>query len=78
MFFDWHPTVVHDLHESVALLMSWNGTGPYNPNIDPITFTEFQALSFHEVQTLTSFGMPGARPGTSARRSRTCISTRWR
>ena len=60
MFFDWHPTIVHDLHESVALLMSWNGTGPYNPNIDPITFTEFQALSFHEVQTLTSFGMPGA------------------
>ncbi len=60
MFFEWHPTVVHDLHESVALLMSWNGTGPYNPNIDPITFTEFQALSFHEVQTLTSFGMPGA------------------
>ncbi|HVQ13983.1 MAG TPA: M14 family zinc carboxypeptidase, partial [Vicinamibacterales bacterium] len=59
MFFDWHPTVVHDLHESVALLMSWNGTGPYNPNIDPITFTEFQSLSFHEVQTLTSFGMPG-------------------
>jgi hypothetical protein len=59
MFFDWHPTVVHDLHESVALLMSWNGTGPYNPNIDPITFTEFQTLSFHEVQTLTSFGMPG-------------------
>jgi hypothetical protein len=60
MFFEWHPTVVHDLHESVALLMSWNGTGPYNPNIDPITFSEFQALSFHEVQTLTSFGMPGA------------------
>ena len=59
MFFEWHPTVVHDLHESVALLMSWNGTGPYNPNIDPITFSEFQALSFHEVQTLTSFGMPG-------------------
>ncbi|HJY35886.1 MAG TPA: hypothetical protein VJ299_00410, partial [Steroidobacteraceae bacterium] len=59
MFFEWHPTVVHDLHESVALLMSWNGTGPYNPNIDPITFTEFQTLSFHEVQTLTSFGMPG-------------------
>jgi hypothetical protein len=60
MFFEWHPTVVHDLHESVALLMSWNGTGPYNPNIDPITLSEFQALSFHEVQTLTSFGMPGA------------------
>src|SRR5215207_1207237 len=60
MFFEWHPTVVHDLHESVALIMSWNGTGPYNPHIDPITFSEFQSLSFHEVQTLTSFGMPGA------------------
>ena len=59
MFFEWHPTVVHDLHESVALLMSWNGTGPYNPNIDPITFSEFQSLSFHEVQTLTGMGMPG-------------------
>ena len=59
MFFDWHPVVVHDLHESVPLLMSWNGTGPYNPNIDPITFTEFLALSFHEVETLTGLGMPG-------------------
>ena len=31
--------------------MTWNGTGPYNPNIDPITYTEFLELSFHEVQT---------------------------
>jgi Zinc carboxypeptidase len=59
MFFEWHPVVVHDLHESVPLLMTWNGTGPYNPNIDPITFTEFLALSFHEVETLTGLGMPG-------------------
>jgi hypothetical protein len=59
MFFEWHPTVVHDLHESMALLVSWNGTGPYNPNIDPITFSEFLELSFHEMQTMTGFGMPG-------------------
>jgi Zinc carboxypeptidase len=59
MFFDWHPTVVHDLHEAVPLLMTWNGTGPYNPHVDPITFTEFLSLSFYEVQTLTGFGMPG-------------------
>ena len=59
MFFDWHPTVVHDLHESIALLMTWNGTGPYNPNIDPLTFDEMLALSFHEVQTMAGFGMPG-------------------
>ncbi len=59
MFFEWHPTVVHDLHESVPLLMSWNGTGPYNPHVDPITFSEFLSLSFYEVQTLTGMGMPG-------------------
>jgi len=59
MFFDWHPTVVHDLHEGMPFLMTWNGTGPYNPDVDPITFTEFLALSFHEVQTLTGLGMPG-------------------
>ena len=59
MFFEWHPTVVHDLHEAVALLMTWNGTGPYNPNIDPITYSEFLELSLHEVRTMTAFGMPG-------------------
>src|SRR5213082_469606 len=59
MFHEWHPTVVHDLHEGVPLMMTWNGTGPYNPNVDPITYSEFLALSFHEVQTMTAFGMPG-------------------
>jgi hypothetical protein len=59
MFFEWHPVVVHDLHEANPLLLTWNGTGPYNPNIDPITFSEFLALSFHEVETMTGLGMPG-------------------
>ena len=59
MFYEWHPTVVHDLHEGVPLMMTWNGTGPYNPNVDPITYTEFLALSFHEVEAMTAMGMPG-------------------
>ena len=59
MFHEWHPTVVHDLHEAIALLMTWNGTGPYNPHIDPITHGEFLEMSFHEVRTLTALGMPG-------------------
>ncbi len=59
MFVDWHPTVVHDLHEGVPLMMTWNGTGPYNPNIDPITYSEFLELSFHEVESMTAMGMPG-------------------
>src|SRR5581483_11580208 len=59
MFFDWHPVVVHDIHEGMPMLMSWNGTGPYNPNVDPITYGEFLAMSFHEVETMTAMGMPG-------------------
>src|SRR2546421_5811461 len=59
MFHEWHPTVVHDLHDGVPLMMTWNGTGPYNPNIDPITYTEFLQLSFHEVEAMTAMGMPG-------------------
>jgi len=59
MFHEWHPTVVHDLHEGVPFMMTWNGTGPYNPNIDPITYTEFLELSMKEVQSMTAMGMPG-------------------
>ena len=59
MFHEWHPTVVHDLHEAVPLMMTWNGTGPYNPNIDPITYTEFLRMSMHEVEAMTAMGMPG-------------------
>jgi hypothetical protein len=59
MFHGWHPTVVHDLHEGSPFMMTWNGTGPYNPNIDPITYSEFLEMSFHEVQVMTAMGMPG-------------------
>ncbi|HUP22393.1 MAG TPA: M14 family zinc carboxypeptidase [Thermoanaerobaculia bacterium] len=59
MFFEYHPQVIHDLHEAIPLLLTWNGTGPYNPRLDPIVFAEFLEMSFHEVTTLTALGMPG-------------------
>ena len=59
MFWDYHPTVIHDLHEAFALLQTWNGTGPYNPNLDPILTSEFLEMGFHEVTRLTALGMPG-------------------
>lgn len=59
MFFEYHPTVVHDLHEAIPLLQTWNGTGPYNPHLDPIVLNEFLEMSFHEVTTLSAHGMPG-------------------
>jgi hypothetical protein len=77
MFLEWHPTVVHDLHEGSPLMMTWNGTGPYNPNIDPITHTEFLELSFHEVQAMAAMGMPEFQRGILGRRSRISISIPW-
>ncbi len=59
MFHDWHPQVIHDLHESVALLITWNGTGPTSEYIDPLSYSERLKLSFQEVETMTGFGMPG-------------------
>jgi Zinc carboxypeptidase len=59
MFNEYHPTAVHDLHESIPLLHTWNGTGPYNGNLDPIVLAEWLETSFHEVQALTALGMPG-------------------
>ena len=59
MFFEYHPTVVHDLHESIPLLQTWNGTGPFNANIDPILLFEWFAMSEAEIGALTAAGMPG-------------------
>jgi len=59
MFFDYHPTVVHDLHESIPLLQTWNGTGPFNNNLDPILINEFFEMAFAEIGALTAMGMPG-------------------
>ncbi len=59
MFYEYHPTVVHDLHESIPLLMTWNGTGPMNENLDPILVDEWFEMSFAEIRTMTTLGMPG-------------------
>jgi len=59
MFWNYHPVVIHDLHESFPLLQTWNGTGPYNPNLDPIVTSAFLEMSFHEVTRMTALGMPG-------------------
>jgi hypothetical protein len=58
-FLKWHPQVAHDLHESIPLLLIWTGTGPYNVHMDPILVGEWHEMAFHEVRTLSSFGMPG-------------------
>lgn len=59
MYYEWHPTVIHDLHESLPLLYVSTGTGPYNETIDPITIGEWQLFANHDVTTLGGQGLPG-------------------
>jgi hypothetical protein len=59
LFQHWKYPVGLDLHESVPFLYISTGTGPYNPNIDPITRHEWQWMAHYEVTSLTSYGMPG-------------------
>ncbi len=59
IFLDFHPTVLHDLHESVPFLYVSTGTGPYNAWLDPIVVSEWQDLAYHEVEEMTKRGVPG-------------------
>jgi hypothetical protein len=58
-FFDWHPQVLHDLHESVPFLYTSTGTGPYNAWLDPIVVNEWQKLAYYEIEEMTKRGVPG-------------------
>ncbi|WP_238531646.1 M14 family zinc carboxypeptidase [Nitritalea halalkaliphila] len=59
-FFEFHPPVMLDLHESVPLLYVSTGTGPYNDYVDPITIGEWQVMANHDIATVAGQGMPGA------------------
>ncbi len=56
---DWHPTVLHDLHEAQSYLYTSTGTGPYNPALDPIQSNEWWLLAETEVMEMTKRGVPG-------------------
>jgi len=58
-FLDMHPTVLHDLHESVDLLYASTGTGPYNPIVDPIQVNEWWSMAQTEIMEMTKRGVPG-------------------
>jgi hypothetical protein len=58
-YFDFHPQIVHDLHESVPFMYVSTGTGPYNASLDPIMVDEWHRMAWHEVQEMTRRGVPG-------------------
>ena len=58
-FLDYHPQVLHDLHESVPYLYTMTGTGPYNAWLDPMVIDEFHLLAYHEIEEMTKRNVPG-------------------
>ena len=58
-FLEWHPQILHDLHESQPFLYTSTGMGPYNAWLDPIVIGEWQKLANYEIEEMTRRGVPG-------------------
>ena len=56
---EWHPTILHDLHEAQTYLYASTGTGPYNDALDAITVSEWWMLAENDVMEMTKRGVPG-------------------
>jgi hypothetical protein len=56
---EWHPTILHDLHEAQSYLYVSTGTGPYNPSLDPIQVNEWWLLAETEIMEMAKRGVPG-------------------
>lgn len=58
-FLQWHPEIMHDLHESVPFLYIYSGQAPQNPLWSPIVYSELPMLSNWDMTQLARYGMPG-------------------
>jgi hypothetical protein len=58
-YLQWHPPIMHDLHQAQTLLYTFSGQAPQNPNLDPILFAELPMMANFEMAQLSKYGMPG-------------------
>jgi len=58
-YLEWHPPIVHDLHESQPFLYTFSGQAPQNPTLDPILYAELPWFSDFELTKMIGYGMPG-------------------
>ncbi|HTX37166.1 MAG TPA: M14 family zinc carboxypeptidase [Bryobacteraceae bacterium] len=56
---EWHPTILHDLHEAQSYLYVSTGTGPYNVSLDPLQIDEWWWLAETEIMEMAKRGVPG-------------------
>ena len=58
-YLEWHPPIMHDLHESEPLMYTFSGQPPQNPTLDPILYAELPWFSEFELTKMIGYGMPG-------------------
>jgi hypothetical protein len=58
-YLEWHPPILHDLHESEPLMYTFSGQSPQNPTLDPILYAEMPLFADFEMTKMIGYGMPG-------------------
>jgi hypothetical protein len=58
-YLQWHPPIMHELHESVPFLYTFSGQAPQNPTLDPILYGELPWFANFEMAQMIKYGMPG-------------------
>jgi Zinc carboxypeptidase len=58
-YLEWHPPIMHDLHESEPLMYTFSGQSPQNPTLDPILYAEMPLFANFEMTKMIGYGMPG-------------------
>src|SRR5712691_4934939 len=58
-YLQWHPPIMHDLHQAQTLLYTFSGQAPQNPTLDPILYGELPMMAHFEMAQMTKYGMPG-------------------
>jgi hypothetical protein len=58
-YLQWHPPIMHELHESVPFMYTFSGQAPQNPTLDPILYGELPWFSNFEMEQMIKYGMPG-------------------
>ena len=58
-YLEWHPPIMHDLHESEPFLYTFSGQPPQNPTLDPILYAEMPWFSEYELTKMIAWGVPG-------------------
>jgi hypothetical protein len=58
-YLQWHPPIMHELHESEPFMYTFSGQDPQNPTLDPILYGELPWFSNFEMAQMIKYGMPG-------------------